>query len=48
MNEPVESNCTECGRPMSEDEAFVCDDCAVALLLDPNFDMSGDDDGEPS
>jgi len=36
--------CIECGQPLSEDETYTCDDCSVALLLDPNFDMTGEGD----
>jgi predicted nucleic acid-binding Zn ribbon protein len=44
MNQPPDPLCAECGIPLSPDEAYCCDDCSLALLLDPNFDMSGDDD----
>ncbi|WP_338564095.1 protein NinF [Erwinia sp. E_sp_B04_7] len=34
---------------LSADESWVCEDCcAFYSMLDPNSNMAGDDDGEPS
>lgn len=45
MSEPVEKACADCGMAISDDETWVCSDCcAFYSMLDPNADMTGDDD----
>ncbi|WP_422387885.1 protein NinF [Erwinia billingiae] len=45
MSEPYDRVCAECGRPLSEDEAHCCDDCAAWMLEDPNANIAGGYDG---
>jgi len=44
MTQQPDPLCAKCGIPLSPDEAHVCEECS-ATLLDPNFDMTGEDDG---
>ncbi len=45
MSESYDRVCAECSRPLSEDEAHCCDDCAAWMLEDPNANIAGGYDG---
>ena len=38
--------CAGCGAPLLDAEVYACTSCLdLWLLLDPNFDMTGENDG---
>jgi len=45
MTQPNDRACADCGMALSDDETWCCSDCtAFYSILDPNADMTGDDD----
>ncbi|AVE16837.1 protein NinF [Pantoea vagans] len=44
--EPSASVCAGCGAQLLDTEVYACGSCLdLWLLLDPNFDMTGESDG---